>query len=99
MGTADVNSEIEQIQQSIHHESSIVRRSTIFDSKYRTIVWLAFFIAFFNQWSGINFILYYAPEILERAGLASQESLLNSIAIGGTNIIFTFVGFDLIAPL
>ena len=53
-------------------------------------------IAFFNQWSGINFILYYAPEILERAGLAAKESLLNSIAIGGTNLLFTFVGLYLI---
>lgn len=52
--------------------------------------WL--FCGFFNQWSGINFILYYAPEILERAGLASKDSLLNSIAIGGTNLVFTFVG-------
>jgi len=59
-------------------------------------LWLAFLIAFFNQWSGINFILYYAPEILERAGLAAKESLFNSIAIGGTNLIFTFVGLYLI---
>ena len=51
---------------------------------------------FFNQLSGINFILYYAPEILERAGLATKESLLNSIAIGGTNLAFTFVGLYLI---
>ena|SRR5690348_13362139 len=53
-------------------------------------------IAFFNQLSGINFILYYAPEILERAGLAAKESLFNSIAIGGTNLLFTFVGLYLI---
>jgi MFS family permease len=53
-------------------------------------------VAFFNQASGINFVLYYAPEILERAGLAAKESLLNSIAIGGTNLIFTFVGLYLI---
>jgi MFS family permease len=53
-------------------------------------------VAFFNQWSGINFILYYAPEILERAGLAAKESLFNSIAIGGINLLFTFVGLYLI---
>jgi len=56
-------------------------------------------IAFFNQWSGINFILYYAPEILERAGLASIDSLKNSIYIGGTNLLFTFVGLYLIDRL
>ncbi len=53
-------------------------------------------VAFFNQWSGINFILYYAPEILKVAGLAAKESLLNSIAIGGTNLLFTFAGLYLI---
>ena len=53
-------------------------------------------VAFFNQWSGINLILYYAPEILERAGLAAKDSLFNSIAIGGVNLLFTFVGLYLI---
>ncbi|MFM6926274.1 MAG: MFS transporter, partial [Ferruginibacter sp.] len=62
-------------------------------------IWLAFLIAFFNQLSGINFILYYAPEILSRMGLGEKESLLNSIAIGGTNLVFTFVGLYLIDRL
>ena len=57
---------------------------------------MAFLIAFFNQLSGINFILYYAPEILSRIGLGAKDSLLNSIAIGGINLIFTFVGLYLI---
>jgi MFS family permease len=56
------------------------------DRKHFRIIGLAFMIAFFNQVSGINFILYYAPRILAAAGLAEQESLLNSIAIGGTNL-------------
>ena len=67
--------------------------------KYRRIMWLAFMVAFFNQWSGINFILYYAPRILAAAGLAEQESLLNSVALGGTNLVFTFVGLYLIDRL
>lgn len=71
-------------------------RETIFSSKYKTVLWLAFLVAFFNQLSGINFILYYAPEILTRIGLGAKESLANSIAIGGTNLIFTFVGLYLI---
>ena len=53
-------------------------------------------VAFFNQWSGINFILYYAPEILEHADTATKDSLFNSIAIGGINLLFTFVGLYLI---
>ncbi len=71
----------------------------LFSSKYKKVLWLAFFVAFFNQLSGINFILYYAPEILSRIGLGARESLGNSIAIGGTNLIFTFVGLYLIDRL
>lgn len=73
--------------------------STLLQPKYSRIMWLAFMVAFFNQWSGINFILYYAPRILAAAGLAEQESLLNSVALGGTNLVFTFVGLYLIDRL
>ncbi|MFL5771775.1 MAG: sugar porter family MFS transporter, partial [Flavisolibacter sp.] len=96
LGIADPEKETQSIQNSFKHETSAGSSSDIFSSKYKTIMWLAFFVAFFNQWSGINFILYYAPEILERAGLAAKDSLLNSIFIGGTNLVFTFVGLYLI---
>lgn len=71
----------------------------LFSKQYKTPLVLAFLIAFFNQLSGINFVLYYAPEILERAGLAAQESLFSSISIGIVNLIFTFVGVWLIDRL
>lgn len=57
---------------------------------------LAFFIAFFNQVSGINFILYYTPEIMVKAGFATEESLLSTVFIGGVNLIFTVWGLSLI---
>ncbi|AWX45048.1 Glucose transport protein [Flagellimonas maritima] len=82
----------EAIGQSISKES-------LFSGKYNKQLLLAFFIAFFNQLSGINFILYYAPEILERAGLAAKESLFSSISIGIVNLIFTLVGIRLIDRL
>jgi len=82
------------------HQSTVNRQqSTFLSKKHYRIIGLAFMIAFFNQVSGINFILYYAPRILAAAGLAEQESLLNSIAIGGTNLVFTFVGLYLIDRL
>ncbi|MFV5691626.1 sugar porter family MFS transporter [Flavobacterium sp. LT1R49] len=74
-------------------------KETIFSNKYKLPVILAFLLAFFNQLSGINFILYYAPEILEMAGLGSKESLMNSILIGLINLIFTIVGMRLIDVL
>ena len=76
-----------------------VKGEGLFQKKYSKVLWLGFMIAFFNQLSGINFVLYYAPEILERAGLASQESLFSSISIGIINLIFTFVGVKLIDKL
>ena len=79
--------------------ASKLRGTQFFATKNNKIISLAFFIAFFNQLSGINFILYYAPEILSRIGLGAKESLLNSIAIGGTNLLFTFAGLYLIDKL
>ncbi len=96
LGVSNPDEMISSVTTSIQHESSVGHTSGFFSSKYKSIIWLAFMIAFFNQLSGINFILYYAPEILERAGLAAKESLFNSIAIGGTNLVFTFVGLYLI---
>ena len=63
------------------------------------ILVLAFLISFFNQLSGINFILYYAPEILEMAGFGTSASLFNSVLIGVIMIIFTFLGLLLIDRL
>lgn len=74
-------------------------KGKLFSGNYRKPLVLAFLIAFFNQLSGINFVLYYAPEILERAGLATEASLFSSISIGVINLIFTFVGIALIDKL
>lgn len=82
-----------------NRQPSTVNNQPFISKKHYRIIGLAFMIAFFNQVSGINFILYYAPRILAAAGLAEQESLLNSIAIGGTNLVFTFVGLYLIDRL
>ena len=57
---------------------------------------LAFFIAFFNQVSGINAIIYYAPRIFELAGSNADVALLTSAGIGLVNLIFTLVGMMLI---
>jgi sugar porter (SP) family MFS transporter len=99
IGVADADAEIDSIIKSNQHESPAGKPSAFFSSKHNKIIWLAFLVAFFNQLSGINFILYYAPEILSRIGLGEKDSLLNSIAIGGTNLVFTFVGLYLIDRL
>ena len=80
-------------------DSEQKKQESIFLSKYRFPLKLAFLIAFFNQLSGINAFLYYAPRIFEEGGLGESTSLLSSIGIGLTNLIFTFVGISLIDKL
>lgn len=57
---------------------------------------LAFLVAFFNQLSGINAILYFAPRIFEMTGLGTQAALLQSVGIGVTLLTFTLLGLWLI---
>jgi sugar porter (SP) family MFS transporter len=100
IGVEDADAEITSIIKSNEYESSKGKKAAaFFSNKHKVIISLAFLVAFFNQLSGINFILYYAPEILSKIGLGAKDSLLNSIAIGGTNLIFTFVGLYLIDRL
>jgi sugar porter (SP) family MFS transporter len=65
----------------------------------RAPISLAFFVAFFNQMSGINAILYFAPRIFELTGLGARAALLQSVGIGLTNLIFTLIGIWLIDRL
>ena len=92
MGVANVNVSIKEIKASV--EETV--QTSFLNKKYSFPITLAFLLAFFNQLSGINFILYYAPEILEVAGLASRESLMSSISIGLVNLVFTLLGMYLI---
>lgn len=90
----DIAEEIVQSQQKNHKSTE-----NIFMKKYRFPLMLAFLIAFFNQFSGINAFLYYAPRIFQEAGLGESTALLSSIGIGVTNMIFTLIGVSLIDKL
>lgn len=68
----------------------------LFSSKYKTPVMLAVLFALFNQLSGINAIIYYAPRIFEMTGLGKDSALLSSAGIGLTNLIFTLLGLNVI---
>lgn len=78
------------------NSAKVEKSENIFLGKYKTPLLLAFLIAFFNQMSGINAFLYYAPRIFEEAGLAENTSLLSSIGIGVVNLLFTLIGIYLI---
>jgi len=70
--------------------------SSLFSGQYKTPVILAVLFAFFNQVSGINAIIYYAPRIFEMAGLGAHSSLLSTVGIGLINFIFTLIGINII---
>jgi sugar porter (SP) family MFS transporter len=93
-------SELGTTADRIASASTETNRATGFwTARLRTPILLAFFIAFFNQLSGINAILYYAPRIFELTELKERMALLLSVGIGVTNLIFTFVGLWLIDRL
>jgi len=92
--------EIQATADAILAASSERRTSTRFwTARLRIPILLALLIAFFNQLSGINAVLYFAPRIFELTGLGSSAALLQSVGIGVTNLLFTFVGLWLIDRL
>lgn len=91
------NDNIEQKMLEIKQQSeTTISGENIFMKKYRFPLLLAFLIAFFNQLSGINAFLYYAPRIFQEAGLGLSTALLSSIGIGIVNLLFTLLGVFLI---
>jgi sugar porter (SP) family MFS transporter len=92
--------ELDALADEISRGPEVTELSRSFWShRLRLPILLAFLIAFFNQLSGINAVLYFAPRIFELTGLREQAALLQSVGIGVTNLIFTFVGLWLIDHL
>lgn len=71
-------------------------KDRLFSKKYAKPITIAFLVAMFNQFSGINAILYYAPRVFELSGLSSADSMLLPVLIGITNGIFTMLGLIII---
>ena len=93
---AGIEAQANEIMAASSTQSSSARFWT---RRLRKPILLAILIAFFNQLSGINAILYFAPRIFELTGLGAKAALLQSVGIGVTNLIFTFVGLWLIDRL
>lgn len=91
---SSVDQQVEEIRMSLEKLSESTNK--LFSKRYFKPVSIAFLVAMFNQFSGINAILYYAPRIFELSGLTFADSLFQSILIGITNGIFTIVGMILI---
>jgi len=95
LALADPNPEetIERIQTNAKQNTAVER---LFSGKFIWPLTLAFLFAFFNQMSGINAIIYYAPRIYELTGLGKESALLSTAGIGIANLLFTLLGWYLI---
>jgi MFS transporter, SP family, arabinose:H+ symporter len=85
------------LQAIIQSKHSTNKKSTPFFTKqFGWPILLAFLLAFFNQASGINAIIYYAPRVFEMTGLGKSTALLSTAGIGLVNLVFTMIGLSLI---
>ena len=91
MSDAELDSLVDEVAASVADKE---KTAHFWTRRLRVPIMLAFLIAFFNQFSGINIILYFAPRLLGLAGLS--DPLMASISLGITNLIFTFAGLALI---
>lgn len=92
----------EAIKLAIEESKSIKGKTSVaalFDTRFRKISFFAFLMAFFNQMSGINAIIYFAPRIFESAGISTEDALFSTIGIGVINLIATMAGLYLIDKL
>ncbi|CAA0329831.1 putative metabolite transport protein csbC [Alteromonas infernus] len=89
----------EQIISAVKKEKNVREKESLFKSEYRLPVMLAFLLAAFNQLSGINFIIYYAPRVFDMAGLDGSAALLSTAGVGLVNLVFTMLGLSLIDRL
>ncbi len=88
MGEPDVENELQEIVESLNAPAE-KHADRLFRREYALPVFCAWAIAMFNQLSGINALMYYAPRIFEAAGFSAEASLLQAVLVGGTNFIFT----------
>ncbi len=72
------------------------KRESLFSGRYNKPITIAFLVAMFNQFSGINALLYYAPRIFELTGLSAADSMFQPVLIGLTNGLFTILGLFII---
>ena len=81
---------------SAKEEAQSLHKDPLFSTRYKTPVMLAILFAVFNQVSGINAIIYYAPRIFEMTGLGASSSLLSTVGIGIVNFSFTLLAMNFI---
>lgn len=95
IGEKDSIQAMGQIRESLQSEEG-KEKEKLFSGKYSKPIFYVVALAMFNQLSGINAIMYYAPRIFEMTGLAKDTALLQAISIGVTNMVFTLLAISVI---
>lgn len=94
-GTQQAKKEIEAVKSSIQKESSGSLRM-LFKPGFRIALLIGVVLAILQQVTGINAIMYYAPEIFKKVGVGTDASLTETIIVGLVNFVFTIVSLWLI---
>jgi MFS transporter, SP family, arabinose:H+ symporter len=94
-GDANYERDLQEISASIDAEHGHANEP-LFSARHRLPIFLAVSIAFFNQFAGINAILYYLNDIFASAGFSKVSSSLQAVLIGLTNLIFTMIAMSVI---
>lgn len=93
--STNVQQEINQIKLSFTQDEqwSVAR---LFDKRYARVLIAGVLLAVFQQVTGINAILYYAPVIFNQTGIGSNDSLVYTIIIGLVNVVSTFIAIGFV---
>ncbi len=94
-GVELAQSELNEIQQTLKNQEESTF-SELFAPKVKPLLFIGIILAVFQQITGINTIMYYAPKIFANIGQSNDSALLQTILIGGTNLVFTLVAMVLI---
>jgi SP family arabinose:H+ symporter-like MFS transporter len=87
--------ELKQIENTLEKKEE-AKYNDLLVPRMKPILFLGIMLAIFQQITGINTIMYYAPKIFAQVGQSNNSALLQTIAIGGTNLFFTIVAMLLI---
>jgi SP family arabinose:H+ symporter-like MFS transporter len=84
----------QEIQAALGQEKGTLKQ--LFAPGLRMALVIGVFLALFSQITGINAIMYYAPEILKKAGFGVSSALMQTVIIGVVNTLFTFIAIKYI---
>lgn len=94
-GTGAAEIELKSIEESIASEPKGSLKE-VFSKEISPLIWIGIVVAVFSQVTGINSIMYYAPMIFAKTGIGVNNALMQTIAVGGVNLLFTFVAIKYI---